>query len=104
MDKRNEAQDLYCQLRLVTEGKDVDKGENLKLVKYLIFEFLVKCRPEERFQFPEFSRIIEVSSSAKDFSPEKASIAFLNLEIYLILILKNPWKPEFHNIKVKSYI
>lgn len=99
MDKRNEAQDLYCQLRLVTEGKDVDKGENLKLVKYLIYEFLVSCQPEERFQFPEFSRIIEVSASAKDFSPEKASIAFQNLEIYLILILKNPWKPEFHNIK-----
>lgn len=99
MDKRNEAQDIYCQMRLDTEGEDVVKGENLKRVKYLIFEFLISCRPEERFQFPEFSRIIEVSSSFKDFNPEKASIAFQNLEIYLILILKNPWKSEFHKIK-----
>jgi len=90
------------------EGNEVDTenyiNESRAQIQLLILQFLSTCKPEERFANPEFTIIISKSANMEGFDPGKAAEAFKNLENYILLLYWNPWKSEFHKLKVQCLI
>lgn len=99
MDCRTQAKTLYSEVRCA--DREDDRADELKLqqVKVHIQQHLHSSQPDSRFQFREFVTIISDSSAMPYFHPTKASKAFQNLEICLILILRYPWKAEYKTVK-----
>jgi hypothetical protein len=99
MEKRYRAQDVYNKYR-----KEEDLPRPTKPVLHSILQFIVEylslCKPDEKFSFYEFHKILNCSSVESDFNLVKAAEAFETLEFYLVSIWKNSWKPEFKRIRV----
>lgn len=98
MEKRYQAQHIYNSYR---KEEDVPRPTRsiLQPLFQILAEFLSVCKPEEKFSFHEFHKILNFSSSESDFDLTKASEAFETLEFYLVTIWKNAWKPEFKRIR-----
>lgn len=102
MDVRSQAKDLYSELRCSELEEESSNGEKLHQAKMCIQQHLYQANPSDRFQYKEFAAIINGSAAMPYFSPTKASTAFQNLEVYLILILNSPWKSEFKSVRKYS--
>lgn len=108
-DENTEAHSKYIKLLALQQEKcgcadikDIQLfEENRHKISLLILQFLTHCRPTEKFRFGEFLKIIRDSSGIEHFEATKAEEAFLNLEKYVLLLYLNPWKQEFHRIKVR---
>lgn len=98
MEKRYRAQEFYNKYRKEEEDPRPTKHLMLSIFQ-IILEYLTLCKPEEKFSFHEFHKILNLSSTECDFSLEKASKAFERLEFYLVTIWKNSWKPEFKRMR-----
>ncbi|OWF45092.1 uncharacterized protein LOC110457449 [Mizuhopecten yessoensis] len=101
MDRRSQAEELYSELRCSDNG-DESNGDKLQQTKQHIQQHLYHVKPNDRFRYQEFASIINESAAMPYFSPVKASTAFQNLELYLILILNSPWKPEYKTVRKYS--
>ncbi|XP_033753942.1 uncharacterized protein LOC117337200 [Pecten maximus] len=101
MDIKSQAKELYSELRC-SDNDAESNDEKLCQAKQYIQQHLYQAKPGERFQFAEFASIISDSAAMPYFSPNKASTAFQNLEIYLILILNSPWKSEYKTLRKYS--
>lgn len=98
MEKRYQAQHIYINYRKEEDAPRPTRSILQSLFSILV-EFLSLCKPEEKFSFHEFHKILNFSSSESDFDLTKASEAFETLEFFLITIWKNSWKPEFKRIR-----
>ncbi|XP_060083833.1 uncharacterized protein LOC132563092 [Ylistrum balloti] len=101
MDSRSQAKELYSELRC-SDNEEESNCNTLQQAKQYIQQHLYNAKPSERFKFQEFATIITESAAMPYFSPNKASSAFQNLEIYLILILNSPWKSEYKTVRKYS--
>lgn len=101
MEKRYRAQDIYNSFRKEEEADPPRPTRTvLQPLFQLLVEFLSLCKPQDKFSFHEFHKILNLSCAESDFNLRKASEAFETLEFYLATIWKNSWKPEFKRIRV----
>ncbi|KAL5022700.1 hypothetical protein ScPMuIL_001855 [Solemya velum] len=65
----------------------------------LTYQYLTNVEPNNRFSFKEFPDIIIKNLTNSSFQPHKAKRVFAKIETYLIQVVTNPWKKEFHSIR-----
>jgi len=64
-------------------------------------EFLYQVPHDYKFRLNETERVLSQSvASIADFDPREASLAFENLAQYAHNLLEQPWRKEFHRLKV----
>lgn len=81
MEKRYQAQHIYINYRKEEDAPRPTRSILQSLFSILV-EFLSLCKPEEKFSFHEFHKILNFSSSESDFDLTKASEAFETLEFF----------------------
>lgn len=96
MEHRHQAEELYKHIRC----NSPEEGNQLTTVKEYLKLFICKCLPDQKFQIKEVPHVIMSSVKEEWFISIKASEAFERLEYYFSLVSCNPWKAEFHSIRV----
>ena len=96
MEHRYEAEKLYKQIQCYSS----EETNQLTSVKQYLRQFVCKCLPSQKFQIKEIPEVVMKSAKETTFIAIKACEAFEKLEYYFSLVSCNPWKAEFHTIKV----
>lgn len=66
-------------------------------------QFLYLVPHDKKFLFKETERVLHHSSmNISDFDPREGSVAFEFLARYAHNLLDQPWRTDFHTIKVNS--